>query len=78
LGVAALGRSVDRDTGIDGDDEDALATQLLGDRRADSDGSSGDDGDADDSSPASTSSHPSKSPAALHSARMSRNPKKSP
>ncbi len=48
LGAPALGRAVDRDAGVDGDDEDALATELLGNRRADAERASGDDGDGHD------------------------------
>ena len=46
LGAVALRRAVDRDTGVDGDDEHTLATELLGDRGADPDRAAGDDGDA--------------------------------
>ena len=75
-----LRRAVDRDAGVDGDDEHALATELLGDRGADPDRAARDDGDAWPVAaplmtrrPPRRAPSPSKSPAARHSARRSRN-----
>ena len=46
FGVTAPGSAVDRDAGVDGDDERAVATELLGDRGADPERTAGDDRDA--------------------------------
>ncbi len=81
-------RTVDLDAGIDGDHVHPGASELLRDRGADADRTSGDDGDAHETSfpmedvswwaSSISSANPSKSPFARHSASRSWYPKKSP